>query len=258
MLAGYSHFARAARAGRWDEGTIDLRPDAEAWPLLSDGYRARVLTLVAGFGVAEAGVADALEPFPARTSDPEAARCFGLQAADERRHARFFDRVAGEVARMPGESPVERRRALRRLLDPRFLDLFERRLPETASRLAARSSSLQEAVGLYHLVLEGVVLAAGQTALLELLDRLGSLPGLREGTARVARDERWHIGFGARCLTDAAPGADALRWVLEEGERAAAAWGSAVPAAVASRAADLHRRRLRATALLPAAPAEAA
>ena len=51
-----------------------------------------------------------------------------------------------------------------------------------------------EAVGVYHMVLEGVVFTAGQLALLELVD--DRLPGLREGTELVLRDERWHVGFG--------------------------------------------------------------
>ena len=56
-----------------------------------------------------------------------------------------------------------------------------------------------EAVGLYHMVLEGVVFTAGQYALLEILDK-DRLPGLYEGMELVLRDEKWHIGFGTRCL----------------------------------------------------------
>ncbi len=55
---------------------------------------------------------------------------------------------------------------------------------------------LAAGVGLYHLVLEGIVFAAGQAALLERLERLGTLPALLDGATRVAADERWHVGLG--------------------------------------------------------------
>ena len=90
------------------------------------------------------------------------------------------------------------------------------RLPEAARRAGV------EAVGVYHMVLEGVVFTAGQLALLELVD--DRLPGLRAGTELVLRDERWHVGFGTRCLLDAGLDADAEAAILEEGERAAAVW----------------------------------
>ena len=47
------------------------------------------------------------------------------------------------------------------------------------------------------------------------------LPGLRQGTELVLRDERWHVGFGTRCLIDA--GLDETA-ILAEGEAAAAVW----------------------------------
>ena len=77
-----------------------------------------------------------------------------------------------------------------------FVEIFERRLPEAAAQAGV------EAVGLYHMVLEGVVFTAGQYALLEILDK-DALPGLYEGMELVLRDEKWHIGFGTRCLNDA-------------------------------------------------------
>ena len=44
----------------------------------------------------------------------------------------------------------------------------------------------------------------GVTALLgDLAD--GALPGVREGLEHVERDERWHVGFGLRCLIETLP-----------------------------------------------------
>jgi ribonucleoside-diphosphate reductase beta chain len=87
------------------------------------------------------------------------------------------------------------------------------------------------------MVLEGVVFTAGQYALLERLD--GRLPGLRRGTELVLRDERWHVGFGTRCLIDA--GLDEAA-ILAEGERAAALWAPEQ----AERVLSTLRRRLAA------------
>jgi ribonucleoside-diphosphate reductase beta chain len=87
------------------------------------------------------------------------------------------------------------------------------------------------------MVLEGVVFTAGQYALLEALD--DRFPGLRAGTELVLRDERWHVGFGTRCLIDA--GLDEAA-ILAEGERAAALWAPEQ----ADRVLSTLRRRLAA------------
>ena len=50
-------------------------------------------------------------------------------------------------------------------------------------------TGLADGIGLYHMLLEGVVFEAGQHALLEDLED-DVLPGVREGMGRVERDER--------------------------------------------------------------------
>jgi ribonucleoside-diphosphate reductase beta chain len=93
------------------------------------------------------------------------------------------------------------------------------------------------------MLLEGVVFDAGQHALLDdLVDDV--LPGIREGVQRVERDERWHIGFGLRCLIEAQPSHEFLDDLLARADEAAAAWGDAVPAATRERAVRMCRRRL--------------
>jgi ribonucleoside-diphosphate reductase beta chain len=89
---------------------------------------------------------------------------------------------------------------------------------------------LDEGVALYHMLLEGIIFDAGQRALLEDLAD-GALPGVREGVGRVELDERWHIGFGLRCLIEAQPSPDLLDELLARADDVAAAWGDAVPAA---------------------------
>jgi ribonucleoside-diphosphate reductase beta chain len=232
VFADYEHFLALAARAQWDEAAIDLRADAAAWPHVAD---ARLTELVAGFCVGETGVAEHLEAF----AEGPAAACFAAQQHDEARHARFFTRYAGAVGLADP----------RALVSPAFRDLFERRLPEAAA------GSPGEAVGLYHMVLEGVVFTAGQLALLDAVD--DRLPGLREGAERVLRDERWHVGFGARCLADLDFDADAI---LAEGERAAALWApehaARVVAGLRSRLRAIGRQR--AALAGPPSPAAAA
>ena len=99
------------------------------------------------------------------------------------------------------------------------------------------------------MLLEGVVFDAGQQALLDDLAD-GALPGVREGVERVERDERWHVGFGLRCLVETQPSADVLDDLLERAAEAAAAWGDAVPAATRERSARKVAHRLHAAGLI--------
>src|SRR5206468_5450762 len=132
-----------------------------------------------------------------------------------------------EVLELAGETPAERRAAAREHAPAAILELFEERLPGVAEELAAGRAGLADGVGLYHMLLEGVVFDAGQHAILEDLTD-GALPGVREGVQRVERDERWHIGFGLRCLIESQPPHDFLDRLLAGAEAAAAAWGDAV------------------------------
>lgn len=249
FLAGYAHFLRAAEALQWDERDIDLALDRDAWSTVPEGLTQRLTALVAGFCIAEARVADELAPFCAAAASEDAAACFRAQRRDEERHARFFDRVAREVLNVPGATASARQSVLRRQLTPKFVELFDSRLPAAASQLAAGEEDLDAAVGLYHMLLEGVVFTAAQHAMLELLqgDRL---PGLRTGVEAVLRDERWHVGFGARVLNDIGANDATILELLNEADAAVEAWGDSVPSHHRDRALELHRRRLTAAGLV--------
>ena len=181
VFAGYEHFLRPRERGRsGTSAAIDLSADARAWPRVAD---ARLTELVAGFCVGEAGVAEHL--------------------------ARVLRRARRGVLR----GPAARRGAPRAVLRPlrgrasgwtTRARTCSRRVPRAVRGAAARGrggAPRSRRSALYHMVLEGVVFTAGQLALLDLVD--DRLPGLREGTELVLRDERWHVGFGARCLADA-------------------------------------------------------
>jgi ribonucleoside-diphosphate reductase beta chain len=249
-------FSKIVARLQWDANAIDLAPDARAWPSLPAERRRRLTTLLAGFCVAEEAVAEHLHPFAdvARNSSMASAESllawvFFLQRRDEERHALLFDRIAAEVLGLPGASAEERRAAARTHVPPAVLDLFERRLPEVAAELAAGRADLADGIALYHMVLEGIVFDTGQYALLDDLAD-GALPGVREGVRRVQLDERWHIGFGLRCLIEAQPSRDLLDDLLARGRDAAAAWGDAVPAAIRASAAHNAAHRLSVAGLI--------
>ena len=251
-------FSRLVARLQWNAAAIDLTPDARAWPGLEDERRERLTALLAGFCVAEDAVAEHLQPYAdvARTSSLESqesliAWVFFLQRRDEQRHALLFDRIGEEVLGLPGATADERRAAAREHVAPALLELFEERLPATAADLAAGRNGLHEAVCLYHMLLEGVVFDAGQRALLDDLQD-GALPGVREGIERVERDERWHVGFGLRCLIETEPSAEVLADLLARAEEAAACWGDAVPPATCQQSARKVAHRLNAAGLIEA------
>jgi ribonucleoside-diphosphate reductase beta chain len=251
VIAGPRHFAALAGRLRWDPQALDSGSDAVAFAELEPRRRGRLTALLAGFCVAEWSVADQLAPFGPAARDEDTAAVFAAQRADEARHAAWFDRVAESVLRVGGEDAESRREAARALAPAELADLFERRLPAMAAALAAGQAELAEAVALYHLVLEGVVLSAGQRALLDDLAD-GALPTVRAGIELVERDERWHVGFGLRCLLERRPSPRQAADLLAAGEAAARAWGAAVPEAIRRQVGAQHRRRLAAIGLVPA------
>jgi ribonucleoside-diphosphate reductase beta chain len=243
-------FSRVAARKQWDAAAIDFALDARTWPELPDERRHRLVTLLAGFRVAEDAVAEQLTPFgdavrreTLASQESLVAWTFSLQRRDEERHARLFDRIAAEVLRLPGEIPAERRAAAREYATPAILELFEELLPTMAAELAAGQTGLGEGVSLYHMLLEGVVFDAGTRALLDDLAD-GALPGVREGVERIERDERWHVGFGLRCLVESQPSQELIDDLAARAGAAAAAWGDAVPAAIRERSASTCAHRL--------------
>jgi len=249
-------FSRIVARLQWSPEAIDLSGDASAWSELPDERRERLTALLAGFCVAEDAVAQQLTPFAdvARngkllSQESLMAWVFFLQRRDEQRHARLFDRIGAEVLGLPGDTPADRRAAAREHVTPAMLDLFEERLPAMAAELAEGRAGLDEGVSLYHMLLEGVVFDAGQHALLDDLDD-GALPGIRQGIERVERDERWHVGFGLRCLVETQPSAELLGGLLERAEAAAAVWGDAVPLATRETSARKVTHRLHAAGLI--------
>jgi ribonucleoside-diphosphate reductase beta chain len=237
-------FSKLVAKLQWDPDAIDLGPSAEAWPGLPDERRERLTKLLAGFRVADNAVSLHLEPFGPAANNSLIAWVMFLQRRDEKRHANFFDRVAAEVLKLPGETPEERLDAARELAPPGIVKLFDDDLPAMAAEIEAGRAGLNEGMALYHMTLEGMVLSAGQRALLTDLDD-GAMPGVRKGVYHVELDERWHIGFGLRCLIDYNPPRDVLDGIMDRADEAAAAWGDALPDKIRDMIVPMARRRLR-------------
>ncbi|MFP5022092.1 ribonucleotide-diphosphate reductase subunit beta [Pseudonocardia phyllosphaerae] len=250
MIGNFEHFVTLAESLQWDETEIDFSADRAAWPSLTTAEHERILGLVAGFCVAETAVATQLVPYREAAPEPSMEAAFRAQARDEARHARFFERVAADVAEVPGDTTAERLDVLRERVRPELVELFEEQLPDTARRLAEDSSGLTAAVGLYHMIIEGVVLLAGQHAMLDALESASvALPGLRKGMELVLRDERWHIGFGSRIVQTSEVGQETAAELVEQGESAAKIWGDLITAEAIETAVRQHRRRLKASGI---------
>jgi ribonucleoside-diphosphate reductase beta chain len=258
-------FSKVVARSQWDPEAIDLTPDARTWQELPAERRRHLMTLLAGFRVGEDAVSEHIKPFADAAREATLASqeslmawVFFLQRRDEDRHARFFDRVAAEVLALPGDTPAERREAAKAHAPAGVVELFEEQLPETATELEAGRTGLAEGVSLYHMLLEGVVFLAGQHALLEDLAD-GALPGVRYGLERVQLDERWHVGFGLRCLIECEPSRELLDELLVRSAHATGAWGDVLPASTREFIADLSHHRLAAVGLVePHAAAERA
>jgi ribonucleoside-diphosphate reductase beta chain len=236
-------FSRVVAKLQWDEGALDLVPDAKAYREMPDERRERLTKLLAGFRIADDAVSVHLQPFGPAANNSLTAWVIYLQRRDEQRHARFFDRVAGEVLGLPGETKEERGEEARKLAPPGMVELFENQLPAMSAEMAEGEIGLTEGLALYHMTLEGMVLSAGQRALLEDLSD-GAMPGVRKGVYHVELDERWHIGFGLRLLIDAKPSAELLDAIMARAEEAAAAWGDALPDEIRDMIVPMARRRL--------------
>ena len=228
MFTRYDSFVNLAETLQWDEATIDFAPDKAAWPVLDDTEKAQVLGLIAGFCIAESAVSGHLGSFQAAASDDWVAAAFRAQARDEHRHARFFDRVAAEVAAVPGADIAARQGVLhprqsraRRPVrgEPPGHCPAPRRRPRGSDRRGRAVSHGARGRGP-----PGWAECDARHARPPVRQASGRSPGVH----LVLRDERWHIGFGTRLVQGAELGHDEVEALLALGQAAAGAWGDLV------------------------------
>ena len=142
-------------------------------------------------------------------TDRYAKEVFDVQKRDEERHARFFARYAETVGL---DDP-------RAYVSDEFAGWFEVRLPEAAARNGV------EAVGLYHMILEGVVFTAGQYALLETARRPASR-ACRRGWSSCCATSAGTSASGRAAWPTRSSSEPTWRRSSTKGERAAAAVGA--------------------------------
>jgi ribonucleoside-diphosphate reductase beta chain len=227
----------------WRISDLDLAADRPAWDALPGVVRAGLLAGLSGLFLGEVSVTETLAPlaYAAPRYDYRLFLC--TQLADEARHALFFQRCLDALVGAGRHRPDDLHTAGRRT--EALADVVERRLAERTAAVRPNGDPAvwYRAVTLYHLLAEGVL---AMTLLHSISDAVRAVPGLtalREGLARVARDEARHAAFGIIALSEGVRG----------GHRDAIAEETLLGIPAAARALVDPERRLATLALPPAA-----
>src|SRR3954462_3713854 len=137
-------FSRVVAKLQWDEQSIDLANDAQTFQALPDERGERLKKILAGFRGADDAVSTTLEPFGPAANNSLIAWVVFLQKRDEKRHARFFDRVAAEVVQLPGETKEHRDASAAELAPPGILELFREQLPAMSAAMEGGNADLSD------------------------------------------------------------------------------------------------------------------
>ena len=197
-----SSFYNRWETQQWAVSDLDFSVDAVQWPNIPDAVRLALRRTMILFFVGEQIVTDTLAPV-LHAAPREDERIFlATQIADEARHTVFFERFFAEVLEHQGgiraamaEFRPRTRASYRRVFDVELINAID------ACRLNPGDPiAFVNAIVTYHLVIEGYLALGGQRSILQLLRRVGLLPGFINGFTAVARDESRHIGFGVLAL----------------------------------------------------------
>jgi ribonucleotide reductase beta subunit family protein with ferritin-like domain len=196
-------YARWER-GNWRATEIDFSQDKVDWQeKLTEDQRRGAVWLYSLFFHGEDSVADNLSPYIDAAPLEEQKYFLTTQQVDEARHSVFFKRFMHEVVGCGEGSIASVLEATRSELTWGHRKVFGR-LHRMADELRADPSrrTLAAAVTLYHVVVEASMAQPGQHMIEDSLERLGVLPGFREGMRHISLDEQRHIGFGVKLLAD--------------------------------------------------------
>jgi ribonucleoside-diphosphate reductase beta chain len=193
---------------QWATQDLDFTQDRIDWQeRFDDEERFRRMTGLSAFFIGEERVTVELAPIMRAAPEDEMRLFLSTQIADEARHVAFFDRFYREVGVLEADGLRERLEETSAHLNDDFKTLFDEMLHDRVERLAAEPEdlvTLVEAITLYHMVIEGSLALTGQHFIIDYNERMGTLPGFRDGFTKVARDEHRHVAFGARFLRDMA------------------------------------------------------
>ncbi len=196
-------YARWER-GNWSATEIDFTQDRIDWrEKFTDEQRRGALWLYTLFFHGEDSVADNLSPYIDAAPLEEQKYFLATQQVDEARHAVFFHRWMHEVVGVGDGSLGNGLKATEHELTWGHRKLFGR-LDRMADELRSDRSPLMltKAITLYHIIVEGTLAQPGQHMIETSLERLGLMPGFREGMRQIATDEQRHIAFGVKLLAD--------------------------------------------------------
>ncbi|MFT4049716.1 MAG: ribonucleotide-diphosphate reductase subunit beta [Solirubrobacterales bacterium] len=192
-------------AGNWSAMELDFTQDKVDWNETFDDFmRKAARWSYSLFFFGEDEVADQLSPFIDAAPLEEHKYFLTTQQVDEARHAIFFSRFFKEVIGAGGASYADRLKAADPDLTYGIKKVFET-LGRVTDRMRAgdhSTTTLAQAVTLYHFVVEGTLAQTGQHFIADYLERMDALPGFRAGMVNVEKDEQRHIAFGVKLLAD--------------------------------------------------------
>lgn len=193
---------RRWEAQQWSAEEIDLEQDAQDFRRrLPRRFRAELEKLIATFIVGEYTGVDLLSPVMLGATNEEDVMFLATQAADETRHAQLMFRVGREVLGYDDDPHAMLRQAWDLAEDEhRQIALIEGEIMRDIVASPTDYTRWIRGVAMFHMVNEGVLALAGQRSVIQLLGRLGVLPGIRSAFAALCRDESRHIGFGLHSL----------------------------------------------------------
>jgi ribonucleoside-diphosphate reductase beta chain len=190
----------------WSAHAIDLEQDKRDWAGFSGPERDDLAWTLASFFVGEERVATQFTGLMAAYESQGEAAFLATQQVDEARHAQHFDRVYDQVMGLDGGFEGRLDQA-REHLNEAFTLLFDQHLVQACDRLLADRTDREAKVDFvtaYHMVIEGTLALTGQHFVIETFERLGILPGTRQGFELIARDEHRHVAYGTWYLQRAA------------------------------------------------------
>ncbi|MDX1739805.1 MAG: R2-like ligand-binding oxidase, partial [Rhodothermales bacterium] len=206
-------YHKAKKLGVWDPADIDFGRDREDWLRLAPDEKDVLLRLISMFQAGEEAVTLDLLPLIRTIASEgriEEEMYLTTFLFEEAKHTEFFRAFLDDV--------TETSTALDHYHTPAYRELFYRELPAALSALDHDSSprAQLEASATYNMIVEGTLAETGYHALYRILDERGILPGLREGTKLLQRDESRHIAYGVFLITRLIGGNPDLTAVFHE------------------------------------------
>jgi ribonucleoside-diphosphate reductase beta chain len=191
-------FGKSKQLGVWNPEDIDLDRDAADWRSMSEDERDLILRLTALFAGGEESVTlDLLPLIAAIAAEGRAEEEMYLAAFlwEEAKHVDFFARFLRRIAPDAGD--------LHRFHGPSYRRVFYEELPDAMGALRDDTSPAAQAraSATYNMIVEGVLAETGYHGYFLALERVGLMPGLREGVGHLKRDEGRHLAYGVYLLS---------------------------------------------------------